>query len=181
MDDESRDVLGVVDPCAEGERGAFDATAITRPHDSLLTYYILVSLLTLPIFPFVFIPRYIRFKTMRYRFDDEGVSMRWGYFFRKEVYLTYRRVQDIHVTRNIVERWMGLAKVPIQTASGASGATMKIEGIRHPEPLRDFLYARMRGARGLDREAGGHRPEDESLALLREIRDALRSRSGASS
>ncbi len=160
----------------------FDATAITRPDDSLLTYYILVSLAALVAFPAVFIPRYIRFKTMRYRFDDEGVSMRWGFFFRHEVYLTYRRIQDIHVTRNIIERWMGLAKVPIQTASGTSGATMKIEGIRNPEPLRDYLYERMRGARGLDEEseqAAGL--DDQALVLLREIRDELRSRQGAPS
>ena len=153
----------------------FDATTITRPDDSLLTYYFLVSLPSLIAFPVVFIPLYIRFKTMEYHFDDEGVSMRWGYFFRREVFLTYRRVQDIHVTRNIVERWMGLAKVPIQTASGASGATMKIEGIRDPEPLRDFLYERMRGARGLDGEsAGSAGSADEALELLREIRDALK-------
>ena len=100
--------------------------------------------------------------------------MRWGFFFRQEVYLTYRRVQDIHVTRNIVERWMGLAKVPIQTASGTSGATMRIEGIRDPEPLRDFLYEQMRGARAADDDAES--PQDESLQVLREIRDELRLR-----
>ena len=160
----------------------FDATKITRPDDSLLTYYIIVSLAAVVFFPIVFAPHFIRFKTMRYRFDDEGVSMRWGFFFRREVYLTYRRVQDIHVTRNLIERWMGLAKVPIQTASGTSGATMTIEGIRNPEPLRDYLYERMRGARGLDRErAETARPADEALTLLREIRDALREREGSSS
>ncbi len=155
---------------------AFDARTITRPDDSLLTYYILVSLAALVAFPIVFLPRYIRFKTMQYCFDDEGVSMRWGLLFRREVYLTYRRVQDIHVTRNIIERWMGLAKVPIQTASGSSGATMTIEGIRNPELLRDYLYERMRGARGPAEDTA--RPEDEALALLRQIRDALRSRPG---
>lgn len=152
-----------------------DPRSITRPHDSLLTYYLLVSALTLPAFPFVFVPLFIRFKTLRYRFDDDGVSMSWGLLFHKEVYLTYRRVQDIHVTRNLVERWMGLAKVPIQTASGTSGATMSIVGIREPEPLRDFLYERMRGAR-LEGE-GDYReqPTDqESLALLSEIRYALK-------
>lgn len=152
-----------------------DPRSITRPHDSLLTYYILVSAATLVAFPFVFIPAYIRFKTLRYRFDDEGVSMSWGLLFHKEVYLTYRRLQDIHVTRNRVERWMGLGKVPIQTASGTSGATMTIVGIRHPEPLRDFLYERMRGARA---ESAGEGPgpadEDEVVTLLRQIRDALR-------
>ncbi len=153
---------------------AFDAREITRPDDSLLTYYIIVSLAALVAFPIVFIPLLVRFKTMRYRFDDDGVSMRWGFLFRNEVYLTYRRIQDIHVTRNLVERWMGLAKVPIQTASGTSGATMTIEGIRHPEPLRDFLYERMRGARGQQEKPAVEPPKDDALSVLVEIRDTLR-------
>ena len=78
-----------------------DPRTITRPDDSLLTYYVLVSLCALLAFPIVFIPRYIRFKTLRYEFDDEGVKMSWGFFFHREVYLTYRRIQDIHVNRNI--------------------------------------------------------------------------------
>lgn len=153
---------------------AFDATAITRPDNSLLTYYIIVSLAALIAFPIAFLPLFIRFHTMRYHFDEEGISMSWGFLFRKEVYLTYRRIQDIHVTRNIVERWMGLAKVPIQTASGTSGATMRIEGIVNPEPLRDYLYARMRGAK--EETDPAEQLETEALAVLREIRDALRSR-----
>ena len=153
---------------------AFDASSITRPVDSLLVYYFILSLCALVAFPVMFIPLFIRFKTMRYRFDDTGVSMSWGYFFRKEVHLTYRRLQDIHVTRNILERWMGLAKVPIQTASGTSGATMKIEGVRNPEDLRDFLYAQMRGARAEDEAAAEISEEDEAIGLLREIRDELR-------
>jgi len=150
----------------------FDPASLERPHASLLTYYLITSLAALFGAPFVFIPRLIKYKTMRYALDDEGISMRWGYFFRKEVYLTYRRLQDIHVTRNIVERWLGLAKLPIQTASGTSGATMTIEGIRDPEPLRDYLYERMRGAR--EGEPGPPAREEETLTLLREIRDELR-------
>jgi putative membrane protein len=142
-----------------GPPAELDPRQITRPHESLLTYYVIVSLATLVGFPFVIMPLFVRYKTLRYRFDDEGVSMSWGLLFHKEVHLTYRRLQDIHVTRNLLERWMGLAKVPIQTASGTSGATMKIEGIRNPEPLRDFLYERMRGARGEDRgPTGGQTP-----------------------
>jgi uncharacterized membrane protein YdbT with pleckstrin-like domain len=76
---------------------------------------------------------------------------------------------------NIVERWMGLAKVPIQTASGTGGAKMKIVGIRNPEPLRDFLYDRMRGARAeTEDEASESSAQDEALNLLGEIRDALK-------
>lgn len=154
---------------------SFDPSTISRPDDSLLTYYLLVSIPTLLAFPVVFIRFYVRFKTLRYRFDDEGVSMSWGLLFHHQVYLTYRRIQDIHVTRNLIERWMGLAKVPIQTASGTTGATMVIEGIRNPEPLRDFLYERMRGARQEQTEQG---PSEDNraiaLKLLTEIRDLLR-------
>jgi putative membrane protein len=136
-------------------------------------------------FPFVIWPAIIKYNTLRYSFDDKGVSMSYGWLFRKEVYLTYRRIQDIHVSRNIIHRWLGLAAVAVQTASGSSSAEMTIEGITNPEALRDFLYLKMRGARehaspdamaqamtaaGAPEEASG----DETLALLHEIRDELR-------
>jgi putative membrane protein len=98
-----------------------------------------------------------------------------GMLFKREVNLAYRRIQDIHVTRNIFHRWLGLADVAVQTASGSSGAEMTIEGIRDPQGLRDYLYSKMRGARGEADEPGEAAPAaDEALSLLREIRDALR-------
>lgn len=170
---------------------AFDPASITRPEPALMQYYVIVSLLTVVGFPFVISPLVFKYNTLRYRFDDKGVSMSYGLLFRKEVYLTYRRIQDIHVTRNIIHRWLGLAVVSIQTASGSSGAEMTIEGIRNPESLRDFLYQKMRGARDGDDElhhgdgephrrgveeaiASTNADDDEALALLHEIRDELR-------
>lgn len=165
----------------ERTAGDFDPLAITRPDPSLLKYYACIALLALPGFPFVFLPLYFKFATLAYRFDEDGVSMSWGILFRREVHLTYRRIQDIHLTRNLLQRWMGLATVGIQTASGSSGPEMSIEGITQAEALRDFLYSKMRGARGLSNESAASdaasidSPADESLALLREIRDALKS------
>ena len=106
-----------------------------------------------------------------YGFEDDGMSMSWGVLFRHEINLTYRRIQDIHLSRNIIQRWFGLATVAVQTASGSAGPEMKIEGILEPEKLRDYLYTRMRGAREVDEH-----PQDEALALLREIRDLLRAK-----
>ena len=123
--------------------------AIERPDSSLMTYYILSSFVAGPFFPFVAVPLYFRYHTMRYSFSEEGVSMRWGVLFRKEINLTFARIQDIHLTSNFLERWLGLARIQIQTASGSSKAEMTIEGIRNFRSLRDFLYSRMRGARGL--------------------------------
>jgi uncharacterized membrane protein YdbT with pleckstrin-like domain len=119
-----------------------------RPHPKLLTYYALSSLVLGPFFWILLIPLYFRYHTMRYRFDEEGVSMRWGILFRREISLTYARIQDIHLSSNFVERWLGLARIQIQTASGNAGAEMTIEGLREYEQIRDFLYARMRGTRG---------------------------------
>lgn len=164
---------------AHRDPGRFDPAAVTRPDQKLLTYYAWVSLLTVLGFPFVYIAHYIKYRTLHYSFDDEGVSMAWGLLFRREITLTYRRIQDIHVKRNLFHRWLGLASVAVQTASGSAGAEMILEGIRDPEGLRDFLYSKMRGARGDDAPAGSHAdagaqsPDDEALALLREIREEL--------
>ncbi len=156
---------------------AFDPRAITRPDPTLMRYYTVVALLTGPLFPIFIVERYCRFRTLRYRFDDEGVWMSWGLLFKREINLTYRRIQDIHVSRGLIQRWFGLAVVQIQTASASATPEMTIEGVMQADALRDFLYERMRGARGESdaQPAGDGPPEgDELLDTLREVRDALR-------
>jgi putative membrane protein len=118
-----------------------------RPDRRLLVYYVLQSLMTGPVFPVMMVWRLFRFRTLRYTFDEEGVTMRWGVLFRKEVSLTYARIQDLHLVSNIVERWLELGRIQVQTASGSAGAEMTIEGLRDFEELRDRLYWQMRGAR----------------------------------
>ncbi len=119
-----------------------------RPVPALLSYYLLLSLAAGPGL-IVLIPlRYFRYRTLHYEFEAEGVTARWGLLFRREISLTYARIQDIHLVSNIVERWLGLGRVEIQTASGKAGAEMTIEGLPDFEHLRDQLYLRMRGARG---------------------------------
>jgi len=141
-----------------------------------------------PAFLFALAPMICKYLTLRYHFDEKGISTSYGVLFKRETLLTYRRIQDIHLTHNIVQRWLGLATVSIQTASGAAGAEMVIEGILEAEDLRDFLYQRMRGARGLDHEhpadsadpvqaavvgANQSNSSDEATLLLKDIRDAL--------
>lgn len=154
----------------------FRPFSITRPDPILLKYYVLASLFAGPAFFIPLIVLLFRYHTLRYRFDEKGISMSWGVLFRREVLLTYRRIQDIHLTRGILQRWLGLATVSIQTASGASSAEMSIEGVLEAEALRDFLYHQMRGARGLPAPDATAEPApsgDEVLVLLREIRDSL--------
>lgn len=121
--------------------------ALERPHPNLWKYYLLTSAVIPPLFPILVLPMYFRYHTMRYKFTAEGISMSWGILFRREIIVNYARIQDIHLRSNIVERWLGLAKVLVQTASGSSSAELTIEGIREFEALRDFLYSRMRGVK----------------------------------
>jgi putative membrane protein len=151
---------------------------ITRPATVLMWYYTICCLLTGPGFIVAIFPNWFKYETLRYKFDEKGISMSWGIIFRREVLLTYRRIQDIHLTRNILQRWLGLATLSVQTASGSATAEMSIEGILEAEALRDFLYVKMRGAKGLDDEAAPvadvTTPRDETLQVLEEIRDSMR-------
>ncbi len=153
--------------------------AIERPHPSLWTYYLLSALIIPPLFPILVLPLYFRYHTMRYRFTAEGISMSWGILFRREVIINYARIQDIHLRSNLVERWLGLARVLIQTASGSSGAEMTLEGLQEFEAVRDFLYARMRGVKDPAHPpaaSGTAAPggEAELAAALREVARELR-------
>ena len=124
--------------------------ALERPDPKLRTYYILSALAFPPAFPFLILPLWFRYHTMRYKFTDEGISMSWGILFRREVIIHYARIQDIHLRSNVVERWLGLAKILVQTASGNASAEMTLEGLTNADAVRDFLYTRMRGVK--DRE-----------------------------
>jgi putative membrane protein len=145
---------------------------ITRPRESLFTYYILKAIASNVAIFFVLPYLYFRFHTMRYRFDEEGIHMSWGIIFRREIMLTYARIQDIHLTSNLIERWLGLARIQIQTASGSSGSDLTLEGIQDPEAMRDFLYSRMRGAHHQDQAEVG--VTEGLAAILTEIASELR-------
>jgi len=116
---------------------------------------------------------------MRYKFTAEGISMSWGILFRREVIINYARIQDIHLRSNLVERWLGLARVLVQTASGSSSAEMTLEGLKEYEAVRDFLYSKMRGVKDpvhppMAPTAPPGAPDHELAAALREVAQELR-------
>ena len=151
--------------------------ALERPQPALWHLYLIRILLSLPAI-FITLPLlYFRYHTLRYRFDREGIHMKVGILFRREVNVTYARIQDIHLSSGIIQRWLGLADVQIQTASGTSGAELTIEGFKEYEAIRDFLYAKMRSTREKTPPTVPPLPsasDDESVKLLLAIRDELR-------
>jgi uncharacterized membrane protein YdbT with pleckstrin-like domain len=139
-----------------------------------MKYYVLKALATFVAAPVTLILLYFRFHTMRYRFDGEGIHMAWGILMRHEIMLNYSRIQDIQLRSNVVERWLGLARIEIQTASGSTGSEMTLEGITDHTAMRDFLYSRMRGARDQYNTPPVAPMADSLAGILTEVADELR-------
>ena len=92
-------------------------------------------------------------------------------------------IQDIHLRSGFIQRWLGLANLEIQTASGSATAELVIEGFKEYEAIRDFLYTRMRGYQtrqspanvvATSTAAGAAGGSEEMVSLLLGIRDELR-------
>jgi putative membrane protein len=158
-----------------------DISTLKTPDPALWTLYLIRAILTGPgmivLLPYL----YFRYHTLRYTFDEEGIHMRVGILFRREVNLTYARIQDIHLRSGLLQRWLGLADIQFQTASGSADAELVIEGFKQYEAIRDFLYTRMRGyhasgaARAVEAAAAtSDDPNREMISLLLTIRDELR-------
>ncbi len=151
--------------------------AIVRPQKELLWLYFFTALAFLCAAPLVLVPLYFRYHTLWYRFEPTGVSMGYGVLFRREMQLTYARMQDIHLSQNIVERWLGIGTVTVQTAGAGGAGNLTIVGVREFNAIRDYLYAKMRGVRP---DASEPTPHAETTdAVLTDIRDALRDAAAA--
>lgn len=139
--------------------------------------YVLSSLALLCAAPIALIPLFFRYHTLWYRFDNAGISMGYGILFRREMQLTYARMQDIHLSQNIVERWLGIGTVTVQTAGAGAGGNLSIVGVSDFNAIRDYLYAKMRGVRqeGADTASDGQTTD----ALLVDIREALQATAAA--
>jgi len=165
------------------ETPAGGAMGLRLPHKNLLAYYALQSLVLGPFFFVLLLPRFFKYRSLRYHLEEEGIAAEWGVLFRREISLGYSRIQDIHLASNLLERWLGLARIQVQTASGSSEAEMTIEGLPDAAAVRDWIYSRMRGAsrrapagdEHVDgaRAAGAGAP-DAVVAALREVADELR-------
>lgn len=129
-------------------------------------------------FPFLVLaslPVFIRYKTMRYKIDEDGVGLSWGWLNRQESHITFDKIQDIHLHRSFLERWFGLGTIRIQTASGNMAAEITLFGLTAYEGMRDYLYDRMRTQDGARTASPGAAQDDaDVLAVLTELRDEVR-------
>lgn len=63
---------------------------------------------------------YIRWKRFEYRFDDENLKITKGIIKRSDRDIPLKRVQNVDVKRNILNRVLGIAVVSLETAGGST-------------------------------------------------------------
>lgn len=66
----------------------------------------------------VFLMHLLHYLTLRYVFEDEELVVRKGLIFRSERHLPYARMENVDLVRNPVHRFLDVAVVRIDTASG---------------------------------------------------------------
>lgn len=84
------------------------------------------------------------FKARSYQFElrQEGVALEYGVFNRLHETIPYGEIQDIQVSRGLLERLLGLATVPIQPAAGRSQIIPAL-GAETAKEFRDQIFRRL--------------------------------------
>jgi membrane protein YdbS with pleckstrin-like domain len=135
---------------------------------------------------------HLRYDTTWYVMTDRSLRIRRGIWIIHETTITFENVQNVSVVQGPLQRWFGIANVRVDTAGGGgrsqeapggqSTAAHRglIEGIAEAPRIRDLILSRLRRSRSAG--LGDERAEEEArgftprhLAVLREIRDAVRS------
>jgi putative membrane protein len=112
----------------------------------------------------LFVPAVIgalaKYLSFRYRFGPDELVIREGIVTRNERHVPYARIQNIDLVQNPLHRWLGVAEVRVETASGdRPEAIMRVLSLSAVETMREHVFREKRAA-----EAAGEAIEDQDAA-----------------
>jgi membrane protein YdbS with pleckstrin-like domain len=123
------------------------------------------------------------YRSLSYEIGDDQVIVRQGVLTRAVKHVPYRTVTNITVKRGLIDRWLGLGTLEIQTAgiSGTQQAEQSLAGLTDPDEVYDLVVAQLHRFRGgmaptqAEMEAPGNANETLAalLAEVRAIREGL--------
>jgi membrane protein YdbS with pleckstrin-like domain len=135
---------------------------------------------------------HLRYDTTWYVLTHRSLRIRRGIWVIHETTITFENVQNVSVESGPLERLFGISNVIVDTAGGglekSSHGKPKenlhrgiIEGIDHPDEIRDLILNRLRHSRSSG--LGDEHPNapvwgTQHVAILREIRDSLQHTGG---
>lgn len=158
------------------------------------------AILALPVLFLVVAPDILAYIAIHLRYDStwylmtsRSLRIRRGIWLIHETTITFENVQNVEINQGPLQRYFGIADVHVDTAGGggekggkhgslaSAGHRGLVEGVGDAARIRDLILARLRHSKkaGLGDEPAPHYHTtgwmDEHVALLREIRDLVRS------
>jgi putative membrane protein len=122
------------------------------------------------------------YKSLRYKVEEDQVVVHAGIWTQSVKHVPYRTVTNITIKRGILDRWLGLGTLEIQTAgmSGSQGGPEQgLVGLADPQHVYETVSRKLRRFRGsmaptaAEAEEEGPPELQEILEELRAIRRAL--------
>lgn len=128
------------------------------------------------------------YRSLRYEVQDDEVVVNVGIWTKSVKHVPYRTVTNIQVKRDVVDRWLGVGTLNIQTAgmSGQTGAEERLVGLSDVQGVYESVVRELRRFRGgmaptqadveVEPTAAPMDGLGEILAEVRAIRKALEER-----
>lgn len=138
--------------------------------------YVLLGLLGLAFIGLVVIfgYEYLYWKKFEYRIEEDGLKILSGVIGRNDLDIPLKRIQNVDVNRNIVQRILGIAQVNVETAGGGSTeAALKFldyEDAKEMQKQVRELKNRRKSDRSAEKDEGEQREDfalsNRDLAIL---------------
>jgi putative membrane protein len=94
------------------------------------------------------------YRRFEYELTDDGFEIASGVVSRRNREIPLRRVQNVDISRNIIQRALGISVLDLETAGGGqTEASLRFVGYDEAKRLQREIQRRKRGATGTDAEA----------------------------
>jgi uncharacterized membrane protein YdbT with pleckstrin-like domain len=90
------------------------------------------------------------FRSLRYEIQDDEVVVHAGIWTKSVKHVPYRTVTNLTVKRDVIDRWLGLGTLNVQTAgmSGQTGAEEHLVGLEDVQAVYEAVATELRRFRG---------------------------------
>ena len=90
------------------------------------------------------------YRSLSYEIQDDEVIVRAGVLTKSVKHVPYRTVTNLTIKRDILDRWLGLGTLNIQTAgmSGQTGAEERLVGLTNVQEVYELVATELRRFRG---------------------------------
>ena len=108
----------------------------------------------------------VYYQRFEYDLTGDTLDIASGVVSRRNREIPIRRVQNVDISRNVVQRALGIAQINLETAGGSSTeASLKYVSVEEAERLQSEIGRRKRGDAGAEGEAAAAAVPEELFAI----------------